>query len=38
MHTYKSDFRYHPNTLKFLKEISEQAYVVHCRGYYTANC
>ncbi|NBD27568.1 polysaccharide pyruvyl transferase family protein [Paenibacillus glycinis] len=35
VHTYKSDFRYHPSTLKFLKKISEQACIA-CRGDYTA--
>lgn len=31
---YKSDFKYHPNTLKLLKDINEQA-IIACRGEYT---
>lgn len=35
VHDFKSDFKYHPETLKLLREISDQA-VIACRGYYTA--
>ncbi|MBN2980611.1 polysaccharide pyruvyl transferase family protein [Cohnella algarum] len=33
---YKKDFKYHPTTLTWLKEINEQA-IIACRGEYTAN-
>lgn len=35
VHDYLSDFKYHPETLKLLQRISDQA-IIACRGYYTA--